>query len=140
MLVRAVKSVAIQTYPNKEIIIVNDSPELFDENHIRKAANGVAYRILQNQRTAGAPGARNTGFLASKGDLISFLDDDDEWLPQKLEKQVTAFQSSHDRVAIVFSEHYIVEKEKRVRVVWNVEGNVYEALLKSIYLAIHRTR
>src|SRR5699024_5193036 len=43
-------------------------------------------RVLTNERTPGLTGARNTGILASAGELVAFCDDDDEWVPSKLSK------------------------------------------------------
>lgn len=45
-------------------------------------------RVLRNERTPGLAGARNTGILASSGELVAFCDDDDVWLPEKTRRQV----------------------------------------------------
>ena len=47
-------------------------------------------KLLQNGRTPGLAGARNTGLIAADAELVAFCDDDDEWLPTKLSKQVKA--------------------------------------------------
>ena len=47
-------------------------------------------KLLQNGRTPGLAGARNTGLIAADAELVAFCDDDDEWLPTKLSKQVNA--------------------------------------------------
>ena len=44
--------------------------------------------LVRNQRTPGLAGARNSGILAATGELVAFCDDDDEWLPEKLTRQV----------------------------------------------------
>jgi glycosyltransferase involved in cell wall biosynthesis len=51
-------------------------------------------RVLANDRSPGLAGSRNTGILASAGDLVAFCDDDDEWLPGKLVAQVDALVSA----------------------------------------------
>lgn len=51
----------------------------------------VPVRVLHNDRTPGLAGARNSGILSSKADLVAFLDDDDHWLPGKLAAQVRRF-------------------------------------------------
>ena len=45
---------------------------------------------MTNERTPGLAGGRNSGILAGSGELVAFCDDDDEWLPTKVEKQVEA--------------------------------------------------
>lgn len=51
-------------------------------------------RVLRNDRTPGLAGARNTGILASSGELVAFCDDDDVWLPEKLTRQVAVLMQS----------------------------------------------
>jgi glycosyltransferase involved in cell wall biosynthesis len=51
-------------------------------------------RLMTNDRSPGLAGARNAGILAGTGELVAFCDDDDEWLPTKVEKQVAALTDS----------------------------------------------
>jgi glycosyltransferase involved in cell wall biosynthesis len=67
-------------------------------------------RVITNQRSAGLAGARNSGIEAGSGDLVAFCDDDDEWLPTKIEKQVELLQSSS---ALTCVTGIIVEYEDR---------------------------
>jgi glycosyltransferase involved in cell wall biosynthesis len=67
-------------------------------------------RVITNQRSAGLAGARNSGIEAGSGDLVAFCDDDDEWLPTKIEKQVELLQSSQ---ALTCVTGIIVEYEDR---------------------------
>ncbi|GAA0540662.1 glycosyltransferase involved in cell wall biosynthesis [Rhizomicrobium palustre] len=77
---RALESVFRQTVPLTEIIVVDDA-----SRDAVSLGNGV--RVLRHDRQMGAAAARNTGIRAAVGDWIAFLDADDEWLPQKLERQ-----------------------------------------------------
>lgn len=89
---RAVESVIRQTYPNIEIIVVDDSPSDWEGRTQIKAYMDtvVSDRILyiQNERNLGGSLARNEGIRRAKGFFISFLDDDDEYCEEKIEKQV----------------------------------------------------
>jgi len=89
---RAVESVIEQTYPNIEIIVVDDSPGTYEHrSNIKKYMDGlIAENIiyLQNETNIGGSLSRNKGIDIAKGDFITFLDDDDEYLPRKVEKQL----------------------------------------------------
>lgn len=80
----AIRSVLGQTFGNFEIIVVNDHSTDNTEKRVRSFQdNRIKYFI--NDRTKGLSGARNTGIYRAKGAWVAFLDDDDMWLPQKLE-------------------------------------------------------
>lgn len=88
----ALASALAQTWPHKEIVVVDDgSTDRTAE--IAKANAGVRYAYQEN---AGTGPARNLGIRLSTGPLLAFLDADDLWLPNKLELQVGAFQAKKD--------------------------------------------
>lgn len=88
----AVRSVLAQTYKNFELIIVdNDSPDRSIE--ICQQFEDSRIKIIR-QKNRGPSGSRNTGIRHAQGDYIAFLDGDDIWLPDKLEKHVTHLDSS----------------------------------------------
>jgi glycosyltransferase involved in cell wall biosynthesis len=93
MLPRAVRSVLEQRYSNIEVLVVDDNTEASEQRLVRQALApfGERVKLLRNTRAKGACGARNTGILAARGDLIAFLDDDDRWLPDKLTEQILLF-------------------------------------------------
>jgi glycosyltransferase involved in cell wall biosynthesis len=89
---RALASVFAQTFTDFEVIVVDDGSP--DGAELQAAVEPFRDRIrliVQDNRGAGA--ARNTGIRASAGRLIAFLDADDEWLPEFLERQVTLIES-----------------------------------------------
>ena len=90
MLTRAVRSVLAQHYANVEVLVVDDNSDAHERKLVRQtlAPFGERVKLLRNTRAKGACGARNTGILSARGDLIAFLDDDDRWLPDKLTEQV----------------------------------------------------
>lgn len=110
ILQRAVKSVLSQTYSHLELIVVNDYPSnkaLVSEiaEMLEKLYDGRVKYIVQ-EKNSGACKARNTGILHSSGSFIGFLDDDDEWIENKLEEQLRCF--SQQEVGIVYSAFYNV--------------------------------
>ena len=96
MLRSAVRAALAQTYPARlEVIVVFDQvqPDPLDDIAVPRMR---ALRVVSNTRTPGLAGARNTGILASEEELIAFCDDDDEWLPEKIEKQLAAWAREPD--------------------------------------------
>ncbi|MGV2984790.1 glycosyltransferase family 2 protein [Microbacterium sp. AGC85] len=81
-----------------EVIIVFDACPI--EVPDVEVPEGWSVRGISNTRVRGLAGARNSGILDSTGDLIAFLDDDDEWLPGKLEAQLQRMDERPDAIAI----------------------------------------
>lgn len=100
MVERAVKSVLNQNYENIETIVVNDDPET-DLSHIENMNEQL--QVLNHEKNKGACEARNTGINKSKGKYIGLLDDDDEYLEEKIEKQVRQLQEIPDDYGMVYS-------------------------------------
>lgn len=114
MIERAINSVLSQTYKNFEIILVDDSPSDYSERYkIKNIIQDKAYKnvkYIQHEVNKGACAARNTGISNANGELIAFLDDDDEWLENKLEMQVKEIQIKNvDLVSCGFFE--VIEQE-----------------------------
>jgi len=82
---RAIESVLAQTYKDYEIIVVDDGSKDGTGDAVRAFGDKVNYIYQEN---AGVSVARNTALAAAKGEWIAFLDADDQWLPDKLEKQM----------------------------------------------------
>ena len=101
---RAIQSVVAQTHKELEIIVVDDSPEDYENRAgVKKmvatyATKSVTY--IAHGECMGACAARNTGLSVAKGEYIGFLDDDDEWMPEKIEEQLKEFVS--EDVALVY--------------------------------------
>jgi glycosyltransferase involved in cell wall biosynthesis len=87
LLPRALESVFRQTWRELEVIVVVDGPDPETVALLRRISD-PRLRIIENPRSLTAAGARNAGMDLAKGDWIAFLDDDDEWSPEKLAKQI----------------------------------------------------
>ena len=98
LVLRALASVFKQTYEQLEVIVVVDGPDE-DTTDVLRTLNDPRLRVIVNPRSLTAAGARNVGVDHAKGEWVAFLDDDDEWLPSKIEKQI-AFASSRGAVVI----------------------------------------
>src|SRR5271163_2107777 len=83
---RAIASVRAQSYPNLEIIAVDDGSR-DDTLALLRQQEPLGVRVI-TQANGGAPVARNTGIAAARGEFLAFLDADDEWHPDKLAQQV----------------------------------------------------
>jgi glycosyltransferase involved in cell wall biosynthesis len=102
LVLRAVHSVLAQTMPDLEIIVVVDGPD--DETGQALAAvPDPRLRVLVQPEKGGAPNARNVGARAARGRWTAMLDDDDEWLPEKLEVQLKLAHSARAATPIVAS-------------------------------------
>jgi glycosyltransferase involved in cell wall biosynthesis len=93
LLRRAVTAILGQTYKGPiECVVVFDQSD--PELPWPDLPPGRTLVRRRNDRTPGLAGARNTGILASTGELVAFCDDDDEWLPEKLARQVARLMAT----------------------------------------------
>jgi glycosyltransferase involved in cell wall biosynthesis len=112
LVVRAIESVLAQTYPVREIIVVDDGSTDGTEERLRpyvakSARSNRPIRYIRQEKT-NAGVARNRGIAEAAGNWIGFLDSDDEWLPDKLEWQVRALQKFAARsVACTTDANYV---------------------------------
>ena len=109
-----------------------------DESVARSSATRQI-RVMTNERTPGLAGGRNSGILAGTGELVAFCDDDDEWLPTKVEKQVAALAASDALTAVtgiivLYSEHAVtrVPRSEDMTLKQLVRNRVMEAHPSSV--------
>ncbi len=97
---KTIQSALSQTYPVSEIIVVDDGSSDNTEQVV-KAIDDDRIRYFRLDKNRGASGARNHGVAQARYEMIAFLDSDDTWRPDKLEKQI-AYLDSHKQCRIVY--------------------------------------
>jgi glycosyltransferase involved in cell wall biosynthesis len=134
---RALRSVLNQTYRNLEVIVVDDGStdgtrsvvESFDDGRVR---------YIRSESNLGATVSRNLGIKSAKADFIAFQDSDDEWLSEKLEKQMAVFAQADSNVGVVYSGFFRVENNKATyypsNAVMKKSGNVLVSLLRGNFV------
>jgi glycosyltransferase involved in cell wall biosynthesis len=110
LVTRAIKSALAQSLKNLEIVVVVDGPDP-ETTQALSAIVDPRVRLIQNMLPLGSAGARNVGVEAARGEWVAFLDDDDEWLKDKLELQLAA--TSADRAVIVSCLNKVVTSLRR---------------------------
>jgi len=103
---RALRSVYAQTCGPSHVIIIDDAsqPPLSLPSELRDSRT----RIIRHERATGAAVARNSGLLEAPTKIVAFLDDDDEWLPAKMEVQL-AWLRNHPDATLVTCGHFRCE-------------------------------
>jgi len=104
---QALDSVVNQTYTNMEIIVVDDGSEV---NYAQEICNKFKNTRYIYKKNGGLSSARNYGILNAKGEYIAFLDDDDFWREDKLQKQVEALKMNPS-IDLVHSSALVVDEK-----------------------------
>lgn len=106
---QAVASILEQSYPNVEVIVVDDGSTDETPEVTARLATDARVRV-HRQSNGGQASAKNKGIELSRGEYIGFLDADDVWLPQKLALQLPLFRD-RPRVGVVYSEYECMDGE-----------------------------
>ena len=128
---RTMDSVLAQTYNDWEMIIVDDlstdnSPSIIESY----AEKDPRIKLIRSKEKSGASGARNRAIEEANGKYIAFLDADDLWMPQKLEKQIE-FMTEHD-LAFTYSSYKTMDKDGKALTTFIVPPEIsYESLLET---------
>lgn len=102
MLTRALRSVLAQSVRDLEAIVVVDGVDAASVN-AAKAFGDKRIRVVESGVQRGAPAARNLGFRIATGEWLGLLDDDDEWMPTKLARQLEAAAAAKKDYPIIAS-------------------------------------
>lgn len=143
----AIDSVLVQTYTDYEIIVIDDgSTDGTGAALQARYGDKIHYVWQQNQ---GESVARNKGLEMARGEFIAFLDSDDLWLPEKLNKQV-AYLTAHPKVDLLFGRAQLIDQhgqpmgksigraaksfDKKILYFWNPIGGPSTTLIRQTAL------
>jgi glycosyltransferase involved in cell wall biosynthesis len=139
LLPRAIQSVLDQTFSDFELIVVDDgsgdtTPEVMEQ------FSDPRVRYVRYEPNKGANHARNVGIHESRAALIAFQDSDDDWFPDKLEKNMAAFADAGPEIGVVYSGYwkYMDADDNRMfipfRWVKQREGWIHDELLRNNFV------
>ena len=103
LLLRAVESALQQTYRNLEVVVVIDGSDPATTTAL-ETIKDERLRVLALEQSVGGSDARNLGVQHARGEWIAFLDDDDEWLPHKIDEQIHAAMASSHSSPLICSQ------------------------------------
>jgi glycosyltransferase involved in cell wall biosynthesis len=132
----AIRSVEKQTFQDFEIIIVDDGSTDETARVVHDFADPRIH-YLRHGRNLGEPAARNTGMRHTSGQYLAFLDDDDEWLPRKLEKQVSLLDCCRPHVGLVYTGLWRINGCTRERIgLWTPDkrGDVFRDMCRQNWI------
>ncbi len=135
---KAIQSVLNQTYQDFELIIVDDGSTDNTEEIIKKLQEkDKRIRYIKLETNKGAAAARNEGIKIAHGKYITFQDSDDEWLPEKLEKQMKIFETTPEDI-IVYTGFWRIDGDEKTYIpdinISNREGYIHKELLKGNFV------
>lgn len=112
-----IQSVLNQTYPNLEVIVVNDaSPDNTAE--VVSQFTDPRLKLIEHEINKGLPASRNSGMRASQGELIALLDADDLFLPEKIQAHVEFF-AQHPEVGVSYNARFeLNHSSNTIREIW----------------------
>jgi glycosyltransferase involved in cell wall biosynthesis len=126
---RAIRSVLNQTYKDFELIVIDDGSTDNTEKVVKEfREKDKRIKYIQHEKNKGAAVARNTGIKAAKGEYIAFQDSDDEWVPEKLEKQMKAFDKATPNVGVVYTDMQRRNKDGGIKY-WHSPTVIYGNLI-----------
>jgi len=125
-----VRSIFAQTYKDWELVIINDGSTDSTESIIKQYIDRGYPIIYYWQENHGLGYSRNEALKRSEGKYIAFIDHDDIWLPDKLEKQISLF-SDNSETDFIYTNYYIMKNDQKVVVLKGKQptGYVFENFL-----------
>jgi glycosyltransferase involved in cell wall biosynthesis len=118
LLPRALNSVLEQSYPNLELVVVDDGSTDDTEAVVDRYRNHIVLKYLKNAAPEGACSARNSGIREAQGEFVAGLDDDDEWHPERITRLLEInrddFSCLTSDVRMVYPNRSVVWHKKQV--------------------------
>ncbi len=115
LVVRAVQSALAQTYPAIEVIVVIDGPDALT-NSALISIRDARLKMVALEESVGGSEARNVGARRAIGEWVALLDDDDEWMPSKIERQLALAESSTAKFPLLCSQ--VIARTSTVDLIW----------------------
>jgi glycosyltransferase involved in cell wall biosynthesis len=129
LLRRAIDSALAQTYQDLELIVVDDGSTDSTAATVRSVADS-RIRYIRLPKNRGVPFARNTGIASARGEWVAFLDCDDEWKPDKLERQLASIEAAPEAAASYTRCEVQPSNGRRRRRREIAQGDVTDAVLR----------
>lgn len=138
---RAINSVLSQTHKDIEIIVVDDNnPDTEARYETEQLMCGFStipcITYLKHERNKNGSAARNTGWRHARGEYITFLDDDDEIAPTKIQEQVSCLESLDNTWGACYTAYHTLMEDGTIQISTNSKsGDVYlQALMRTFYV------
>ncbi len=127
----AVRSVLSQTHTNIEIVVVVDGPDPITVESLR-AIGSMQLKTIVNAENLGLAETRNVGVRNATGNWVAFLDDDDEWFPRKIEKQL-ALAEQYSTGFLILGCRYLEKTAGMERIAPSVLPSPFEDMSEYVY-------
>lgn len=134
----AVDSVLAQTYPNIEVIVVDNGSTDSTAEIMRSYSHDARVQYIYQEGSGNPVSPRNLGVSQCRGQWIAFLDSDDEWLPGKIQLQMGC-ASRDERIGLVYTDVWLTDMTGKIGGRYSdrhtmVEGLVFEDLLRDNFM------
>ena len=126
-----INSILKQTYSNYEIIIVDDGSEKKFKDKLARYLNLYPnlIKIITHDTNKGVSSARNSGISVAQGEYIAFIDSDDEWMPNKLEHQLSIIKKNS--LDFIHGSYFILDENENFKGLNKATNMNYKKLLSS---------
>jgi glycosyltransferase involved in cell wall biosynthesis len=127
----AITSILSQTFQDYEIVIVDDG-SIDNTESVVDSFSCAKIKYIKHDSNRGEATSRNTGIKHSHGEFIAFLDDDDEWMPEKLDRQITLMSQHGKQVGGIYTGILTIDRDSGdlvEQIIPQKRGYIYDDLL-----------
>jgi len=137
LIARSIESVLNQTYRDFELIIVDDG-STDGTGEVVAGFNDERIRYIRCEENRGEAAARNVGIKAARCDYIAYQDSDDEWLPEKLARQMELLKNASPQFGVIYTGFWKTENHRRIYIPFSwvnqKNGDIHKELLKGNFI------